>query len=133
MSDVVPPEAAVRWEYGWQRYPERGGQPGSITEGPFADVARAVRSGARYDPESGCVVRRQVSEWTRAYALVAYRMNVRPEQHWLLFTGRRVTGCHCGFLAAESDEGYGDSVVRHLMDVARADLEDALDGREDRP
>lgn len=35
--------------------------------------------------------------------------------HWLIVDDdRRVTGCHCGFPAAESDEGYGDSVVGHL-------------------
>lgn len=36
--------------------------------------------------------------------------------HWLLFNeAREVVGCHCGFVADESDEGWGDSVVEHLL------------------
>lgn len=43
-----------------------------------------------------------------------------PEVHWLKFElrpdGRHwVVGCQCGFEAHESDEGWGDSVVMHLM------------------
>lgn len=38
--------------------------------------------------------------------------------HWLLFNQKReVVGCHCGFAADEDDEGWGDSVVEHLLGV----------------
>lgn len=39
--------------------------------------------------------------------------------HWLMFdAARQVTGCHCGFEAdMDSDCGYGDSVVDHLLSV----------------
>lgn len=40
-------------------------------------------------------------------------------EHWLTFVDGQVTGCHCGYPAdQDSDCGYGDSVVRHLFDVA---------------
>jgi hypothetical protein len=56
------------------------------------------------------------------------------KDHWLVFslmTGpgesdvaeahdtmrEAVSGCHCGFPASTTDEGYGDSVVDHLIDV----------------
>lgn len=53
------------------------------------------------------------------------------DQHWLTFgtsnrfEGSRVTGCHCGFVAAEEDEGWGDSVIRHIADVARDNVKSA--------
>jgi hypothetical protein len=37
--------------------------------------------------------------------------------HWLIFNAaREVVGCHCGFDADESDLGWGDSVVDHLLE-----------------
>lgn len=33
---------------------------------------------------------------------------------------RRIVGCHCGYRAHPDDHGYGDSVVRHLLEVAAA-------------
>ena len=37
-------------------------------------------------------------------------------QHWLLFDAdHKVTGCRCGFAADPGDEGWGDSVVEHLL------------------
>jgi hypothetical protein len=46
------------------------------------------------------------------------------DKHWLIFgvhEGRRaVVGCQCGFQAdVESDCGYGDSVVDHLLTAGR--------------
>lgn len=36
-------------------------------------------------------------------------------EHWLTFQrGRGVTGCHCGFDADLSDEGWGFSVSQHI-------------------
>lgn len=36
--------------------------------------------------------------------------------HWLMFNDHReVVGCHCGFVASPDDEGWGDSVVDHLV------------------
>lgn len=42
------------------------------------------------------------------------------EDHWLLFDrARRVVGCRCGFKAdVEADCGWGDSVVKHLLEVS---------------
>jgi hypothetical protein len=41
--------------------------------------------------------------------------------HWLRFDeGRYVTGCQCGFVAYDEDEGYGDSVIAHIVDTALA-------------
>lgn len=41
--------------------------------------------------------------------------------HWLMFNEKReVVGCHCGMEADPEDEGYGDSVVDHLL-VAEMD------------
>ena len=41
--------------------------------------------------------------------------------HWLLFNAaREITGCHCGYQAdMESDLGWGDSVVDHLLEQGR--------------
>ena len=50
------------------------------------------------------------------------RQRVGPESiHWLLFNAaREVVGCACGFDAdVESDCGWGDSVVDHLLGVAQ--------------
>lgn len=43
----------------------------------------------------------------------------RRLDHWLVFNGKReVVGCHCGFVAdLDSDCGWGDSVVTHLLEV----------------
>jgi hypothetical protein len=41
-------------------------------------------------------------------------------KHWLVFNeiGTGLTGCHCGFPADyDSDCGYGDSIVAHLLSV----------------
>lgn len=45
------------------------------------------------------------------------------DTHWLRFNEQReITGCHCGFVAdAESDCGWGDSVVDHLLTVPRGE------------
>lgn len=49
--------------------------------------------------------------------------------HWLIFGCQPehplqlpVTGCMCGFVADESDCGYGDSVLRHFRAVVEAEL-----------
>lgn len=44
-------------------------------------------------------------------------------EHWLRLslTSEGITGCQCGFTAAESDYGYGDSVVDHIAAVAAAE------------
>jgi hypothetical protein len=45
------------------------------------------------------------------------------EQHWLIFDNERhVTGCHCGFPADPGDDGYGDSIVMHLLTIGAAAL-----------
>jgi hypothetical protein len=47
--------------------------------------------------------------------------------HWLMFNeAREVVGCHCGFQAADEDEGYGDSVVDHLMVVEMTEFRRAV-------
>lgn len=39
--------------------------------------------------------------------------------HWLVMDDeRQITGCHCGLLADESDCGYGDGIVKHMMELA---------------
>jgi hypothetical protein len=44
--------------------------------------------------------------------------HARTESHWLAFKVGQVTGCHCGFRAnLDSDRGWGDSVVAHLVQV----------------
>lgn len=44
-----------------------------------------------------------------------------PRPHWLLFDkDRQIVGCRCGFRAdMDSDCGWGDSVVEHLLEVPR--------------
>lgn len=47
-------------------------------------------------------------------------------EHWLTFdpATRDVTGCACGFRAdLDSDCGWGDSVVAHLLDTGRGAAE----------
>ena len=45
-------------------------------------------------------------------------------RHWLIFNdAREVVGCHCGVAADAGDEGYGDSIVAHLIDVGRDELQ----------
>jgi hypothetical protein len=45
------------------------------------------------------------------------------ERHWLIFDNERhVTGCHCGFPADPGDDGYGDSIVMHLLTIGPAAL-----------
>lgn len=40
-------------------------------------------------------------------------------EHWLKFDNFfEVVGCQCGFVASDSDEGFGDSVVDHIASVA---------------
>lgn len=47
--------------------------------------------------------------------------------HWLMFNeARDVVGCHCGFKAADEDEGYGDSVVDHLLEVELVEFRAAM-------
>lgn len=47
--------------------------------------------------------------------------------HWLIFNAEReVVGCHCGFVAADEDEGYGDSVVDHLLEVELVEFRAAM-------
>lgn len=47
--------------------------------------------------------------------------------HWLMFNeAREVVGCHCGFVAADEDEGYGDSVVDHLLVVELTEFRQAM-------
>ena len=43
--------------------------------------------------------------------------------HWLIFnSARQVTGCACGFAAdVDSDCGFGDSVVDHLLAAGGSD------------
>ena len=39
-----------------------------------------------------------------------------------MFNAKRyVVGCHCGFVVAAEDDGYGDSVLDHFEDVIRAE------------
>lgn len=41
------------------------------------------------------------------------------DKHWLAFgSDRQIVGCHCGFKAEDSDCGWGDSVVQHIVDVS---------------
>jgi len=45
-------------------------------------------------------------------------------KHWLKWNtiARTITGCQCGFRAdVDSDCGFGDSVVAHLLEVGAAD------------
>lgn len=54
--------------------------------------------------------------------------------HWLVFNeARGVVGCHCGFKAADEDEGYGDSVVDHLLVVELEAYHAVLLAHEDAP
>lgn len=47
--------------------------------------------------------------------------------HWLMFNeAREVVGCHCGFRADAEDEGYGDSVVDHLLVVELIEFRKAV-------
>lgn len=40
--------------------------------------------------------------------------------HWLIVDDdRRILRCRCGFVAFDEDNGYGDSVVDHLIGVGR--------------
>ena len=43
-------------------------------------------------------------------------------QHFLVFDSyHNVDACECGYPADDSDEGHGDSVVAHLLEVAWQD------------
>lgn len=51
------------------------------------------------------------------------RARDEAERHWLIFDNERhVTGCHCGFPADPGDDGYGDSIVMHLLTIGAAAL-----------
>jgi hypothetical protein len=68
-------------------------------------------------------------------------MSAQPrivDQHRLKFNDERlITGCQCGFVADHDDDGYGDSVVEHLVELGLqanlANLElDEIRGRVER-
>jgi hypothetical protein len=45
-------------------------------------------------------------------------MNDATKGHWLTFAENRdIVGCFCGFTVSEDDDGWGDSVVKHLLAV----------------
>lgn len=49
-------------------------------------------------------------------------LSVLTREHWLVFdSDHNVDACQCGYPADDSDEGHGDSVVAHLMEVAWQD------------
>lgn len=42
-------------------------------------------------------------------------------RHWLMMNDdREITGCMCGFPASPEDAGYGDSILKHILEVDRA-------------
>ena len=65
----------------------------------------------------------QVRQW--------YKTQVATE-HFLLVDAGRISGCHCGLIADESDSGYGDSLVEHIALIAAgravSSAAEALDG-----
>ena len=49
-------------------------------------------------------------------------LNQLAREHYLMFdSDHNVDACQCGYPADPSDEGHGDSVVSHLLEVAWAD------------
>lgn len=63
--------------------------------------------------------------------------HARPETgHWLKFNQEtlEITGCQCGFAAdTDSDCGWGDSVVAHLLEVGAETASPDVDGWTVRP
>lgn len=43
--------------------------------------------------------------------------------HWLKFNPfKQIIGCHCGFVASQDDNGFGDSVLEHFEEVVRREV-----------
>lgn len=59
-------------------------------------------------------------DWERGKPRTLHLVYDWREHHGLLFDlNRRIVGCRCGFVASESDSGYGNSVVAHIVEVSR--------------